>query len=898
MPGFLRRLRSVAAALFRRRSFEDAMAEELRFHQEAHAADLRRQGYSAAEAARLARLELGATESIKEDCRQSRGLQAADELRQDLRYAWRQMRRAPLFTAAALVSLALGIGATTAIVTLMDAVIFREIVAREPDRLFYLGHGHGDGVSLSANVPLLTRYREAGVLDGVAAYHGMTFGVRIGDAAVIDVEGQYVSGNYHGVIGVPFAAGHGFVDEPDRPGGAIAVVISDAFWGRRFGRRPDAVGTVLVVNGRPATIVGVTAPAFWSLRSGSVTDLTLPFAAREIDQPGFLTDRTGWIALSLIGRLRAGQTPPQAEAALSEVFRQYWFEAENAWVRTSPEAARERAIVLPANRGSGSLRSEYNSSLAVLLAMVAVILCIACANVANLLLARAAARSREIAIRLGIGAGRARLVRQLLTESLLLAVLGGIGGLAVAALSVRAILALMDTGPQPLVLDAAINLRVLAVTLGIAVVTGIAFGLIPALRATRADLTPSLRWPGVSVAVRDRTLVGKSLLIGQIALSMVVLTGAGLLGRSLSRLQHLDAGFAREHIGLVDVKTVGTAFTEDRRTRLYPALLARVQAMPGVMAAALADRSPIDFSSQERRIDIEGFPPASAGVSSVVVTPGYFATLGIDLIRGRHFLASDRNDAPTVAIVNESMARRYFGDRDPLGHVVTLGGRRDRMTIVGVVRDARHEFLREDAPRTVYVPLAQPGIGFDGQAGLPWRLTVLIRTAIDPRQMLAIVPDLVKAIDADALATYPRTMTEQLDAALIPERLLGRLSMGFAVLALLLAAVGVYGVMAYRVSRTARETAIRMTLGATKTAVLWNAVRTAAAISLAGVAIGGAVALMASNALAGFLFAITPRDPIALTMAAAILMGAAIAASLVPARRAASVDPVRALKAE
>src|SRR5688572_20108737 len=355
----VKRLRSFARALFRRDRFEDNMADEMRFHMDAYAADLVRSGVSPMDAARRARLEFGATESLKEDCRQSLGLRMADELQQDLRYAGRQMRRSPGFTLAAVVSLALGIGANTAIFSLMDAVLLRDLPLPEADRLVYLAHANGPDASTSANFPLFERYAQAGVLEDVAAYEAETFTIRTADG-LERVDGQYVTGRYHAVIRAPFVAGRGFTTEPDRGAGPPVAVISDAFWARQFGRSPDAIGSTLTVNSRPVTIVGVTAPGFNGLMSGYRADLTLPFSVHALDEPEYMDDREGWVSLSVVGRLRPGDTVAQAREKVDVVFRRFWLEPENAWVRRTPEAESERAELLPARRGSSALRGRYS----------------------------------------------------------------------------------------------------------------------------------------------------------------------------------------------------------------------------------------------------------------------------------------------------------------------------------------------------------------------------------------------------------------------------------------------------------------------------------------------------------------------------------------------------------
>ena len=892
----LARLRKFLDAARHRRRFEDEMADEMRFHMDAYAADLERQGISPADARRRARLEFGGTESLKEDCRQSRGLRFLDELRQDLHYGARQMARSPGFTAAAVCSLALGIGANTAIFSLMDAVLLRALPVSDPGRLFFLAHGRGDDTSSSANFPLYERYRDANVLDGVAAYEGETFTVRSGDT-LEQVDGQYVTGNYHAVVGVPFAAGHGFVADDDRRVGPIAAVISDDYWQKRFARSPDAVGRALTVAGRSATIVGVTAPGFNGLNAGYRADITLPIWVQTFDDPGFFDDRGGWVSLSLVGRLRADQTEAQARAAVDAVFKPFWLEPENAWVRRTAEDDNEEARLVSARRGSSDLREKYTAPLRTLMWMVAVVLLVACGNVANLCLARAAARTREVAVRLGIGAGRARLARQFLTESLLLAAIGGTLGLVVSVVSTRTIMAMLNSGRWPVVLDPSLNIRVLVFTTLVSILAAVAFGLVPATRATRVDLVSALKTLASVRRKRSRSPVGKTLLVGQIALSVIVVAAAALLGRSLYTLQTMDTGFARANVLLFDVETKDQAFTNERREAFYPALIDRLRQLPGVTAAALADRSPIDSSTQVRRIEVPGFAQTRQGVSAVAVTPGYFEAFGIALVRGRLFNDSDRT-GPTVAIANESMAKFYFGDADPLGRTIILGARRDVMTIVGVVRDVRHEDLRSQPPRSVYTPLAQPGEAFSGGSGQFYELTAILRTPGDPDALGAVAPRIVRDVDANAAVAYVRTIEQQVDAALINERVLATLSTAFGLLALLLATVGLYGVTAYGVARRTRETAIRLALGASRGLVVGAVLREAIAASIAGVVIGIAITFLATQTIASFLYELSPTDPATLALVAVVLVVTALIAGLIPAYRASVTHPAIALRAE
>jgi len=893
----LTRLRATIVGLFRRDRFEHDMAEEMRFHMRAYADDLQCAGVSPQEAERRARMEFGGVESLREDCREAYGFQWFDELRQDLRYSGRQILRAPGFSAAVIVSLALGIGANTAIFSLMDAVLFRTLPIADPTSVYYLAHRSATDSSSSSNYPLLERYRSTDVFSGVTAYSGETFTVSTADGRE-RVNGQFVSGNYHDVLGVPMVLGRGFTNESDRPAGQPPVaVISHAYWERRFARRQDVIGQTLTIGGRAVTIVGVTVPDFHGLDSGYRTDITLPISVNVLDEPGFLGDREGWTSLSIIGRLAPGVTEGRALAAVDAIFRRFWWEPENAWAR-DPRSPSEFGLLMPAGKGSSWLRQRYATPLRTLMGMVGIVLLIACANVANLLLARASARSREVAVRLSIGAGRTRLVRQFLTESLLLAGVGGALGLAVAVASSGAILSLFDTGQSPIRLDVELNGRVLAFTIAIAILTGVAFGLVPAFRATRVDLTQALK-EGGNVRRRGRLAVGKTLVVAQIALCVLVIAASGLLVRSLRNLRTFDAGFQRDNILLFNLSTGGPSFTPESRAALYEQLDQRLRRLPGVAAVSFSSRSPIDNSAETRGIVVPGFQaPGRHGVSAYVVTPDFFQLFGMRLLRGRGFEAMPRAGAPNVALVNEAMARFYFGSSDPIGRTLRFGTEQEFSTIIGVVEDSRHEVLREAAPATVYTPFWQPAKGLDGTSDVRGRVTVEIRATSSIEALEASVRNEVRALSKDATVWYIRTMQQQLDAALIRERLLAKLSSGFGLLALLLAFIGLYGVMSYRVARRVREIGIRVALGATRGMVLGHVLRETFGVAVAGLVIGLAAALGTTKVVSAFLFQLSPRDPAMFALVAALLLVTALVAGYLPARRAAGVEPMQALRSE
>jgi predicted permease len=617
-----------------------------------------------------------------------------------------------------------------------------------------------------------------------------------------------------------------------------------------------------------------------------------------LDTPQFFDDHDGWIAHVIVGRLAPNVSLDQALSATDVVFQRFVEEPSNRWVRTANRNSHRSAALVPAARGTAGLRDQYSTPLFVLMTMVAIVLSIACANVANLLLARATTRTREIAVRLSIGAGRLRLLRQLLTESLLLALLGGVAGVLIATFGTGRILSLLAGGPSPLTIDATVNVRVLAFTAAVVLLTGIGFGLVPAFRSTRLDLTSALKEGTVTLRKARRPVIGQPLVVAQIALCVVILAAAALLSRSLANLRGFDAGFDRRNMLLANIDSSNTAVAR-QGLQPYLDLLGRLRRLPGVQSAALSTRTPIDFSSQVRRIDVRGVAPTPGqGVSSNVVTPEYFQTFGIRLVRGRGLAEGDRQGAPRVAVVSASMANFYFRGGDPIGETFLLGGDKERTTIVGVVEDVRHEFLRtEMPPKMVYTSLSQSAAALDGSVGVPTTLTVALRVQ-SPAALIDDVRREVRASSRDLLVPYVRTMEEQIDATLVPEHLLAALSGAFGAVALALACVGLYGVMSYNVGRQTREIGIRMALGAFPRTVLYGVLRDTFTIAAVGIVVGLLVALAATRALSTFLFDLSPRDPVALVAAAGLLLAVALAAGFVPARHAATVDPVRALRNE
>ena len=889
------RLRSWWSALVHRGRFEDEMRAEMQFHLEARIADLVAGGMRRGDAERQARMDFGTVDAIEDDCRQSRGLRLIDTTAQDLRYAWRMMRKTPGFTAAAIISLALGIGANTAIFTLVEAVIIRTLPFHDPQGLYYLAHGTAENPGTSSNYPLFERYAAmTGVFDGVTAYN--TNGLKVSTPDGLEsVDSLWVSGNYHAVVGVPMALGRGFAAERDRDvGGSMIAVISDPYWAHRFNRAPDVLGRTLILNGHSVSIVGVTAPEFTGLVPGTRPDITLPLSIRALDDKEFLDMKDTWTSMPILARLKPGVSEAQARAAADVAFRQYMSEKENAWMMERSPEAFSAARLLPAARGSNSLRQRYARPLTTLMVLVGLILLIAAANVANLLLVRGEARAKEVAVRLCVGGGRSRLVRQFLTESLLLALCGAVLGFLLATWGTSAVMAFFSTLEAPVLLDVTPNARVLGFTAAVTVLTGLAFGLLPALKSTRVDLTPALKDGAAASRTPRRWIAGHALVVSQLALGVIVIACAGLLGRSLYNLKTLNTGFNGDRVLVFTLDGYGTRLDDAARLAVYDELHARLSTLPGVTRVAASRSVPVHTSGNARLLDLPGSPETGMDRAAFtnMITAGYFETFGIRLLRGRDFSDHDTRTSPPVAIISTSMARLYFGDRDPMGQTFAYMSERDKKyTVVGLVDDTHQMNLREKAPPIVYTPLTQ-------EAKPPQWMNFAMKTAQEPAALAGAATAAARAVTKDVVIRYVRTMEQQVNASLIRERLVASLSIAFALLALVLVAVGLYGVMAYSVSRRGREIGIRMALGARRGAVLWQVLRQTLVVSAIGILIGVGAVWLSARYVSTLLFGLSERDPVTLAGVALVLLCTAAIAGFFPARRAASLDPVTAIKSE
>jgi predicted permease len=821
-----------------------------------------------------------------------------ETLMNDLRYAIRLLWKSPVFTLAVMLSLALGIGANTAIFTLINVVMWRTLPVNDPDTLVLLTHSRGSSFTGGFTYQQYRHMRQQS--DGfteLGAWSSARMNVSVDGNLEPTMEGQLVSGNYFSLLGVLPVAGRTISAEDDVvPNGHPVAMISYGYWKRRFGLAPSVIGREISISGTRFTVIGVTPAEFFGLEVGTSPDLFLPVLMQPtampdlenlLDQP--IIYRT-W--LQVVSRIAPGVSALQAAAQLEPIYNQEVPTANKFGGTALPP---ERLRMEPAATGISSLRREFSQPLFILMGIVGIVLLIACANTATLLLARAAARSGEFGVRLALGAGRRRLIRQLLVESVVLAVAGGVCGVLLASVATRLLVAYMSAGQTPIVLELNPDLRVLTFTAAVSLLTGILFGLTPAFRATRIDLTPSLKTVGRSV--RGSLRSGKILCVAQVALSLVLLIAAGLFVRSLQKLNGQDSGVDRDRVLIVRVEPRGSdqrniPGTSPRLDRTYRELLARVAAIGGVRSCSLAQFTPTTLRGNNVPFTL----PSGAEQRALVpmIYPNFFQTMGIGLVAGRDFGDGDLNpQSPLVAIVNETFARQAFNGAPAVGQ--QLRQRNDVIEIVGVVRDSHFTSVRDDTPPTVYQTFLQARTG-RGQMAL------YVQAERSPAAVLSQVRQAVQDIDRDLPLFAIHTLAEEMGAVLVRDRLIATLSTVFSALALLLACVGLYGLLSFSVVQRSAEMGIRMALGANRADVVWTVMREALLLVAAGVIIGVPVALalgrLASNRISGLLFGLQPTDPF--TIAAATLMLAVIAAGAgyMPARRASRVEPMVALRNE
>jgi predicted permease len=859
-------------------------------------------------------------------CLQPRRLE--DEMFQDLRFGARMLLKAPNFTLIAALSLALGIGANTAIFSLINAALLKTLPVKDPQRLVFFTVATPQGMGTGFSYPLLQQFnRNNHSFTGIVAANTagrMRLSEPGKDGQVELVQAGRVSGNFFSELGVGPVAGRTLTEGDDSPTGAQPVaVISYNYWKRRFGLDSGVVGRKVMLDDFPFTIIGVAPPGFFGIEVGGATDLWWPIRMTPQVIPGnqSLND-SGHRWLYVMARLKPSVSVEQAQAEMNAVFRKQLNEiAPERLAGLTPAQRRdyfERNIKLEAGGvGFTWLRERVKQPLLILLAVVGLVLLIACANVANLLLARAAARRKEIAVRLALGAGRFRLVRQLLTESLLLAVLSGAMGLILAQWGARLLLAYLPQ-EQTATFDLAPDAAVLGFTMAVSLLTSLLFGLAPALGATRLDLTSSLKDAVGAGAARARLTPHKLLIVTQVALSLFLLDGAGLFVRSLRNLKNLDAGFDRENVTLFSLNTP-SGYTLEQRVNLYQQALERLEALPGARAASLASFSLLSGSGSNSDIVVDGYanrPDEDMDCHRLWVGPNYFATMGIPLLQGRDFsphelqpqggLTADQPttsqprqlsptpSAPLAAVINQTMARYFFRDESPLGRRFRIQNGALQgipIEVIGVSKDAKYYNLREQTPRTYYLSIFQrPHAVLAG--------TMLLRSLADPVSAAAAIQRAVRELDPQTQLVNLRTMSDVVDRSLMQERFVAQLGGFFSLFALLLASIGLYGVMSYATAHRTREIGIRMALGARALDVIRLVLRETMLLVGVGVVIGLGAAFAATRLVASLLFGLSPTDPLTIALAALLMFAVTALAGYLPARRASRVEPVTALRQE
>jgi predicted permease len=862
---------------------------------------------------------------------------------QDLRYGARMLLKQKGVTAIAVLSLALGIGANTALFSVVDAMLLKRLPVKDPRQLALFQNYHTpgkfdpgsyDGLSKDdpatgqvrmTSFPLVSYQRmreQQGALSHLFAFFALSLNVVAGGQADV-ADGQIASGNYYAGLGVRPLLGRLLTDEDDKPGAAPVAVLSYRYWQKRFGADAGIVGKQINLNNIAFTVIGVTPQGFDGAgQAGETRDITIPLSLEPQLNADPKSSRYGagqWF-LILMGRLKPGATLAQAQGRLENAFRQSV--AEHRAARNAQSIATEgkalgpldpkdypRLALVSGAQGEMNSREFYAPSLYLLLGVVGTVLLIACANVANLLLSRATSRQKEIGVRLALGASRRRLMRQLLTESVLLAALGGALGLMFAMWVKDGLLAAGDWGgPDLRGLEAKLDWRVLGFTMGLSLLTGLVFGLVPAWRATKVDLTPALKDGGRGSSAASRSLFGRGLVVMQIALSLLLLIGAGLFVRTLVNLQRTDPGFNTKNLLLFDVAPALNGYRGERLAQFYDRMKERLEALPGARKVTFSDLALL--RGRRRRSSVylrEAFnaPPDAngdfrqSGVTYVLHTgENFWETMEIQLLAGRAFTKRDDALAPRVAVVNQSFAKEFFPDENPIGKRFTFNGKKpDEYEIVGLVKDAKYRRQRDDAPSTTYLPWRQDARMMD-------QATVEMRFTGDPNATTAAVRQAMREVDENLPLTDIKTQVEQADETLRMERLFARLVTLFGLLAQQLASIGLFGVLAYAVSQRAREIGVRMALGAAQTDVLKMVIKQGMTLAVIGCALGlgGAYALTkyleSWMRLSEMLYGIKPTDPMTYGVTAALLTLVALIACYLPARRATKVDPMVALRCE
>jgi len=827
---------------------------------------------------------------------------------QDLQYAVRTLRKSPGFSAVAILSLALGIGANTAIFSLLDQLLLRTLPVREPERIVQMaarGSHYGSNWGMNAmSYPMYRDFRDkAEVFDGVIARRSFTANMGYSgqtERAILEM----VSGNYFQVLGVTAALGRVISPDDDKQKlGHPVVVLSMDYWKSRFGADPRILNQTVSVNSAPYTVIGVAQDGFKGLQVGDAAQMFVPTMMQEQIIPGLklLEDRRTRF-LNVFGRLKPGVPVAQAKAAVQPLFHQILDGEvkEEAFAHADKETIdrflKSNMDVFPGGTGTSFMRRELTTPVYVLMGLVAFVLLIACANLANLQLARATARGKEIAVRLSLGASRLQIMRQLLVESVALSVTAGVAGLLVGRWLLSVLISMRQSETSKLTITTDIDPRVLLFNFGVAAFVGILFGLAPAWQSTRPDLATTLKDQATSVVGGTHARFRKGLLVAQVTLSLILLVGAGLFVNSLMNLRTLDPGFRASNLLMFGIEPSSAGYKPEGVRDIYRRLHERLAALPGVTATGHANMAVVSGDEWDSSITPEGHDPAQASKDWAYmnhVSPDYFRSLGVELVAGRDFRWSDGFGTPKICIINEQLAKEYFPGKDPIGRHIGMGsdpGTKTDIEIVGMVRNFKYENMSENIGRQMYRPFQQMEYGLN--------MWFYVRTAGDPNALGTAVRNEVRGLDPNLPVYGLRTLEAQIERNLMTQRLVAGLSAGFGILATLLAMIGLYGVMAYLVGRRSREIGIRMALGADSTQVIWMILREVVVLVAVGLAIGLAGALSLTHLVKAQLFGVTPWDPRVIALAMLGLSAVAMFAGFLPAHRASRTDPTYVLRYE
>jgi predicted permease len=895
---------------------ENEMEAEMRFHIECRAADLAGKGISEKEAMRRARIEFGGYESHKDAMRAALGLRLWGEFWADVRYGARMLRKSPGFTVIAVASLALGIGANTATFNLAKATLLDRLSVSHPDELRLLGWTQGDRsvvrrmwgdfypdgkghmLVASFSYPVYQQLRQNHSLGDLFAFKelGNSFDrltATVDDRAEM-VTSELVSGNYFAGFGVRTILGRPIDAEDDATSSGPVAVISDAFWARRFGRSPSVIGKVIKLNLLPTMIIGVTPKSFTGGAHVQVSpDMFLPLSLQPVMAPkgdkSLLSDTDTWW-VQIMGRLRPGESEESARASLAVSLDQ----AVRATMDVPKDGELPPLSLLPGNRGWRNYTDrQLDQPSSILMALAGLVLLLACANIANLLLARSASRQREMSVRIALGAGKARILRQLLTESLMLSMLGGMVGFAIGYLGRDAIPRMMSSSWGPFPFSSTFDWQVFLFTLTVSVITGLLFGIVPAWQSMRTVVNAGLKESAASTTQRRKGFAGKGLVIFQISLCMLLLVGAGLFVRTLANLNAVSTGFHQKGLLLFAIAPPTARYPAPKDIAVLHQIEETISAVPEVESVALSAEPLLAHTGANDDFfpDDQARQPGHQQVAMLnTVGQNFFSTLGIPLLYGRNFDFRDTPASPRVAVINQTLAREHFAGVNPVGRTFETG-ENDRYEIIGVSADAKYADLRDDIPGTFYVLYRQQKEARHG-------MTFEVRTRADSGNALAGIRTAIQSVDKDLPLIDVRTQTEQINSSIAPERAFAAVTVGFGALALILASIGVYGIMACTVARRVNEIGIRMAMGAPARQVLMMVLRETSWLAVIGVGVGLGASVLLTRFLSSMLFGLKPTDPVTLAGAAFLLLAIAMFAGWGPARRASLIQPMQALRHE